>query len=215
MKIILMGPPGVGKGTQGDRLSKKLGINKISTGDLFRSHRNQSTELGILASHYMDKGEYVPDHVTIGMVIESIGLAENCNGFILDGFPRTIAQATALDAEIGDSGGIDLVICMVVERDELVKRLSGRQICKSCQAPFHMDSAPSKKPGECDFCEGMLYQREDDRHDVVNKRLSVYLKETEPLLDYYKDSGKLTEIIANGTPDEVERLLILTLTDGK
>ena len=204
MKIILMGPPGVGKGTQGDRLSKRLEINKISTGDLFRYHRNQSTELGILASTYMDKGEYVPDHVTIGMVIESIELTENSKGFILDGFPRTIAQATALDNEIGDTGGIDLVIHMVVEREELIKRLSGRQICQSCQALFHSDSARSKIYGKCDLCGGVLYQREDDRPEVVEKRLGVYSKETEPLVEYYKILGKLTEINADGTPDAVE-----------
>ena len=214
MKIILMGPPGVGKGTQGDRLSKRLEINKISTGDLFRYHRNQSTELGILASTYMDKGEYVPDHVTIGMVIESIELTENSKGFILDGFPRTIAQATALDNEIGDTGGIDLVIHMVVEREELIKRLSGRQICQSCQALFHSDSARSKIYGKCDLCGGVLYQREDDRPEVVEKRLGVYSKETEPLVEYYKILGKLTEINADGTPDAVERLLISALSGG-
>ena len=214
MKIILMGPPGVGKGTQGDRLSKRLEINKISTGDLFRYHRNQSTELGILASTYMDKGEYVPDHVTIGMVIESIELTENSKGFILDGFPRTIAQATALDNEIGDTGGIDLVIHMVVEREELIKRLSGRQICQSCQASFHTDSARSKIYGTCDLCGGVLYQREDDRPEVVEKRLGVYSKETEPLVEYYKILGKLTEINADGTPDAVERLLISALSGG-
>lgn len=214
MKIILMGPPGVGKGTQGDRLSKKLGINKISTGDLFRYHRNQSTELGILASDYMDKGEYVPDNVTIGMVIESIELPENTKGFILDGFPRTIAQATALDSEIGDSGGIDLVIHMVVDREELIKRLSGRQVCRNCQAPFHTDSAPSKMPGKCDLCGGRLYQREDDRPKVVDNRFGVYSKETEPLVEYYKESGKLTEINGDGTPDVVEQLLISALSGG-
>ena len=202
-----MGPPGSGKGTQVERLADRLGVTRMSTGDLFRSHQAKGTELGLLARSYMEKGEYVPDEVTIGMVMEWIGGTEQSAGFVLDGFPRTLAQAEALDNGVEDAGGIDRVIYIRVSRDELVRRLTGRLVCRGCQTPYHAVSAQPTIEGECDHCGGELYQREDDRPEVVGHRLEVYERETAPVIEYYRGSGNLEEVDGEGTTEEVERAL--------
>ena len=202
-----MGPPGSGKGTQVKRLSERLGVTRMSTGDLFRSHQARGTELGLVARSYMEKGEYVPDEVTIGMVMEWIDAPEQSAGFVLDGFPRTLAQAEALDKGVAEAGGIDRVIYIRVARDELIRRLTGRLVCPKCQTPYHAVSAPPTVEGECDHCGEELYQREDDRPEVLGHRLKVYERETAPVIEYYRRSANLKEIDGEGTTEEVERAL--------
>ena len=202
-----MGPPGSGKGTQVGRLAERVGVPRMSTGDLFRSHQEKDTELGRLARGYMEAGEYVPDDITIRMVMEWVSAPSQAKGFVLDGFPRTGGQAEALDRGASSLGGIDQVIYMSVPRDELVRRLTGRLVCRGCQLPYHVDSAPPAADGECDRCGGELYQRKDDGRDVVERRLEVYEQETEPVIDYYRLTGKLTNVDAAGTTDEVEQSL--------
>ena len=203
-----MGPPGSGKGTQVGGLADRLGVTRMSTGDLFRSHQEKDTELGRLARVFMEAGEYVPDDITIRMVTEWIGASEQKEGFVLDGFPRTIAQAEALDQAVEGTGGIDRVIYIRVPRDELIRRLTGRLVCRGCQTPYHIDSAPPTVEGKCDRCGGELYQRDDDKRKVVERRLEIYEQETELVIDYYRKSGKFAEIDGVGTTEEVERALI-------
>ena len=202
-----MGPPGSGKGTQVGRLADRVGVSRMSTGDLFRSHQERDTELGRLARGYMEAGEYVPDDITIRMVMEWVSAPPQAKGFVLDGFPRTSAQAEALDRGVASLGGIDHVLYMAVPRDELVRRLTGRLVCRVCQSPYHVDSAPPEVEGECDRCDGELYQRPDDGREVVERRLQVYEKETEPVIDYYRRTGKFASIDATGTTEEVEQAL--------
>ena len=202
-----MGPPGSGKGTQVGRLADRVGVSRMSTGDLFRSHQERDTELGRLARGYMEAGEYVPDDITIQMVMEWVSAPSQGKGFVLDGFPRTTGQAEALDRGVVSLGGIDHVLYMAVPRDELVRRLTGRLVCRVCQSPYHVDSAPPEVEGECDRCDGELYQRPDDGREVVERRLQVYEKETEPVIDYYRRTGKFASIDATGTTEEVERAL--------
>ena len=202
-----MGPPGSGKGTQVGRLADRVGVSRMSTGDLFRSHQERDTELGRLARGYMEAGEYVPDDITIRMVMEWVSAPSQAKGFVLDGFPRTSAQAEALDRGVASLGGIDHVLYMAVPRDELVRRLTGRLVCRVCQSPYHVDSAPPEVEGECDRCDGELYQRPDDGREVVERRLQVYEKETEPVIDYYRRTGKFASIDATGTTEEVEQAL--------
>ena len=202
-----MGPPGSGKGTQVGRLADRVGVARMSTGDLFRSHQERDTELGRLARGYMEAGEYVPDDITIRMVMEWVRAPSQTNGFVLDGFPRTSAQAEALDRGVASLGGIDHVLYMAVPRDELVRRLTGRLVCRSCQSPYHVASAPPEVDGKCDLCGGELYERADDGRDVVERRLQVYERETEPVIDYYRGTGKFANIDATGTTEEVERAL--------
>ena len=207
MKVILMGPPGSGKGTQAVGLAQKLGVTRIASGDLFREHRERDTDLGRLAQPYMERGEYVPDEVTIKMIMEWINAPEPANGFVLDGFPRTLAQARALDRELADKGGIDKVLYIKVSGDELTRRLTGRVICRRCQAPYHMEYSVPTEPGRCDRCGGELYQRDDDKPETVRKRIQVYVDETEPVVQYYREACKLEEIEGKGSIDEVERTL--------
>jgi adenylate kinase len=190
MFILLMGPPGAGKGTQAALLSEKYGIRHISTGDMFRAAVQNGTELGKEAKRYMDAGGLVPDTVTIGIVRESLAKAENHKGFILDGFPRTEEQASALDA-ILQSLNIRLngVIDINVPQKELISRITGRRICKLCGATFHVLYNPSKAEGICDKCTGVLYQRDDDKEVTVQNRLNIYIEQTKPLLDYYDRQG--------------------------
>ena len=189
-----MGPPGSGKGTQANRIADKLRVNLIATGDLFRQHQKNETELGLVARAYMERGEYVPDDVTINMVLNWIGLPEQTNGFLLDGFPRTLKQAQALDKALSDQGGVDRVLFIDVPQPELIRRLEGRYICRECQTPYHSESSPSRNSVSCDKCGGELYQREDDRPDVVSKRINVYFKETEPVVEHYRKKANLVEI---------------------
>ena len=206
-KILLMGPPGAGKGTQAYYVADLMGVNCISTGDLFRSNLADETELGKLAKGYMEQGEYVPDDVTINMVMQWIDEPENNPGFVLDGFPRTIKQAEELDGRLG-ARGVDRVFFFDVEFEKLVERLTGRLICCGCQKPYHESFAPSTNEKICDSCGGNLYQRDDDKIDVVKNRLDVYTKSTEPVLNYYNQTGKLQSIDASRSIELVRSELI-------
>ena len=211
MKLILLGPPGAGKGTQAAMIAEGMGVPRVSSGDLFRDHQSRNTELGRLAKSYMERGVYVPDDVTIRMVMDWIDDHEDRGGYLLDGFPRTLAQAGALGEAVEDRGGIDIALNIRVGTDELVRRLSGRLICRACQAPCNRDSAPPRMEGRCDACGGELYQREDDRPEAIGKRLETYFEETEPLVDYYRRAGILREVDGEGTVDEVKSAIAAAL----
>lgn len=192
---MLMGLPGAGKGTQADRIIEAFHIPHISTGDMFRAAVKEGTPLGLEAKSYMDEGQLVPDRVTIGIVRERLGKDDCAEGFMLDGFPRTVPQAEALDESLTEMGKtLDHVIYIEVEEEELLKRLTGRRICRDCGATYHVTFAPPQQEGVCDRCGGSLYQREDDREETVAKRLQVNLEQTRALLDYYKDKGNLRRI---------------------
>jgi adenylate kinase len=210
--IILLGAPGAGKGTQAVMLSEKLKITQVASGDLFRQALQKETELGKKAKVYMEKGQLVPDEITIQMVLERLSSPDLKNGAILDGFPRNIKQAEALDkAMAAGKKKIDKVVYIKVSEKELLKRLSGRWICRNCQAPYHEVDSPPKAKGKCDRCGGELYQRADDNTETVKKRLKVYFAETMPLIDYYKKAGKLLEIEGEGSTDEVNRRIVTAL----
>lgn len=208
MKVILLGPPGAGKGTQAARVADELGVTRAASGDLFRENLRNETELGLLAKSYMDKGELVPDDVTIRLVMAWINAPEQDGGFVLDGFPRTLPQAEALDSALAPSGGLDRVLYVNVAANELVRRLAGRFICPMCQTPYHLTASPPKIEGRCDVEGGALYQRDDDKPEVVKNRLRVYFDETEPLVGHYRSSGVLREIDGEGTVDAVGALLV-------
>lgn len=200
MNIILMGLPGAGKGTQADSIVEKYEVPHISTGDMFRAAISEGTELGLKAKSYMDQGALVPDEVTIGIVRERLSKADCEKGFLLDGFPRTVPQAEALDELLADMDRkIEHVINIEVDPEELVKRLTGRRICKVCGTSYHLQFNPPKVEGVCDKDGGELYQREDDNPETVKNRLDVNLKQTAPLLDFYETKGVLSNI--NGQQD--------------
>jgi len=212
MNIILLGAPGAGKGTQAVALVNAKGLVHVASGDLFRDNLSRNTELGQTAKTYMDKGELVPDDVTVKMVLERIGRPDCADGFLLDGFPRTIPQAEALDKALAsESKAIDNAISVAVPNEELIKRLSGRWICRNCQAPFHMVDAPPKEAGKCDHCGGELYQRDDDNETTVRNRLDVYSKQTAPLIDYYRGQGKLLEVNGNQPVEAVTKEMLAAL----
>jgi len=216
MRIVLLGPPGAGKGTQAQTLRQTFGIPHISTGDLLRQAVREETALGKQARSYMDKGELVPDDLVTAMVAERLQQADCAPGFLLDGFPRTIAQADALAAELARSGRkLDGVVSLMVVRADLVERLSGRRVCRECGAMYHERFEPSKKAGVCDRCQGALYQRSDDNAETVNSRLSVYERSTAPLLAYYRGRSLLYEIDGNGTPEEVRQRILNTLKNSQ
>ncbi|MBM7650335.1 adenylate kinase [Bacillus ectoiniformans] len=195
MNLVLMGLPGAGKGTQAERIVEKYDVPHISTGDMFRAAMKEGTELGLKAKSFMDQGELVPDEVTIGIVRERLSKADCETGFLLDGFPRTVAQADALESMLADLGKkIDYVINVDVDKDILMARLTGRRICKSCGATYHLVYNPPAAEGTCDRCGGELYQRADDNEETVQNRLDVNLKQTEPLLDFYREKGYLKDI---------------------
>jgi len=205
MRIVLVGPPGAGKGTQATRLAGKLSIPHISTGDLFRANISQQTELGKLAKSYMDAGNLVPDEVTIGMAKDRMEKPDAEGGFLLDGFPRNVSQAEALDEMLKTEGmKLDAVLDLEVPEEEVVKRIAGRRICrKDSSHVFHVTYSPAKTEGVCDVCGGELYQRDDDTEETVRKRLEVYHTQTEPIIDYYKAQGLVVTISALGKVDEV------------
>lgn len=200
MNIVLMGLPGAGKGTQADKIVEKYEIPHISTGDMFRAAIKDGTELGLKAKAFMDEGALVPDEVTIGIVRERLSKADCEEGFLLDGFPRTVPQAEALDALLADMNkDVEHVLNIQVEQEELIKRLTGRRICKVCGTAYHLIFNPPQKDGVCDKDGGELYQRADDNPETVSNRLEVNMKQTQPLLDYYGNKGVLTNI--NGQQD--------------
>jgi adenylate kinase len=210
--IILLGAPGAGKGTQAAMLAEKLNLVQVASGDLFRQALQQETELGKKAKSYMDKGQLVPDEITIQMVLERLSAPDCENGAILDGFPRNIQQAEALDKALKpQSKEIDKVVYIKVSEGELLKRLSGRWICRNCQAPYHEVDSPPRVAGRCDRCGGELYQRPDDNVETVKKRLEVYFAETSPLIDYYNQTGKLLEIDGEGGVADINKRLVAAL----
>ncbi len=202
MNIILFGAPGAGKGTQSQLLIEKLGMSQISTGDLFRAAIKNKTELGIKAKSFMDKGELVPDSVTIGMVREV--LEKGLKKFILDGFPRNVIQAEALEKLLGEMKlKVDKAVFLEVPHQILSDRLTGRRVCKNCGAVYHIQSKPTKKPGACDACGGEVYQRNDDKLEVIENRLRTYEEFTSPLKDYYRRAGKFAVVDGNRGETEV------------
>lgn len=206
MNVILLGPPGAGKGTQSRRLSENLKIPQISTGDLLRAARKEKTALGLKAESYMVSGQLVPDDLVIQMIREKLKTPECRQGYILDGFPRTLEQAKALDQTLAGNGSvIDHVVDIQVKPEELVNRLSGRRQCSQCSENFHVTFHPAKVEGVCDRCQGQLFQREDDKESVVRKRLEVYQKQTSPLVAYYQQKGILKSVQGAGSIDTIFR----------
>ena len=202
--LVLLGVPGAGKGTQAKLLEELLQIPQISTGDLFRYNLKNETELGLLAKSYMDRGDLVPDEVTIRMVEERLTREDCVRGAIFDGFPRNLVQATALDAITEPLGGIALVPLIGLEDDDAMRRITGRRVCRSCGAVYHIDFNPPKQEGVCDVDGGELYQRDDDKPDTVRNRLYVYYKQTAPLVGYYYAKGLLAEVDGGLPIDEVQ-----------
>lgn len=210
MRVILMGPPGAGKGTQAERLTKELKIPHVATGDIFRAAVGEGTELGNKAKKYMDAGQLVPDEIVIGIVKERLLKSDCEEGFLLDGFPRTVSQAEALDEELKDRP-IDYVIYIDVNFDELVERISGRRICTKCGKGYHVKFDPPKVDGVCDEDQEELYQRDDDNEETAKDRLEVYNKETSPLIKYYEDKDILLRINGSQSPDDVFKDILKTL----
>ena len=204
MNLILLGPPGAGKGTQAKMIVEKYGIPQIATGDILREAVAKGTELGRKAKEYMDRGELVPDEVVIGIVKERLSQPDCEKGFILDGFPRTVRQAEALDEMLDEMGRkLDAVISIEVPEEEIVKRIVYRRICKQCGAVYNLIYNPPKVNGKCDKCGGELYQRDDDKEDVVRERYRVYKEQTEPLKEYYRKTGILYEVDGTKSIEEV------------
>ncbi|GEA18252.1 adenylate kinase [Moorella sp. E306M] len=208
MRLVLLGPPGAGKGTQAALICKHLGIPHISTGDMFRQAIKEGTELGRQAEKYLQSGGLVPDDVTIGLIQERLSQSDCRQGFLLDGFPRTVAQAEALDAWLaGRKEKLDAVIDIEVPREELMARLTGRRVCRQCGATYHLQYNPPAEAGKCDVCGGELIQRADDTAATVGKRLDVYNEQTAPLITYYRQRGLLKEIDGSGDIAAVSRAI--------
>ena len=204
MNLILFGPPAAGKGTQAKRLVAERGMVQLSTGDMLRAARTSGSELGKRVAAIMDGGSLVSDEIVIALIEERLPEAEAAGGAIFDGFPRTVAQAEALDGLLRRRGqDLDRVVFFDVPRDELIRRLTGRRVCRQCGAAFHLVSAPPKAAGRCDQCGGALYQREDDAEATVARRLDVYQTQTAPLLDYYRRRGLLVQVAGEGPVEEV------------
>lgn len=215
MNVVLLGAPGAGKGTQASVLTKELGIVHVATGDLFRKALSEETPLGLMAKSYMDKGELVPDEVTIDMVKERIRQPDCANGVLFDGFPRTLSQAKALDRMLASEGRhLDKAVYLEVPEEELVRRLSGRWICRNCQTPYHMVNSPPATPGKCDACGGELYQRADDKEETVRERLKVFFSQTMPIVDYYDEQGKLIRVDGNRGIDVIGAEMVELLRAG-
>jgi adenylate kinase len=204
VRLVLVGPPGAGKGTQAEFIAAHLAVPKISTGDIFRANVSQGTPLGVEAKRFMDSGNLVPDEVTINMVRERLADPDAGDGFLLDGFPRTLPQAAALDKLLADLGTqLDLVLELVVDEDEVVRRLSGRRQCRGCGKIWHIEFDSTSHEGVCDRCGGELYQRDDDKPEVIAERLKVYSRDTAPLADYYGAQNKLVGIDATGPVEDI------------
>jgi len=215
MRIVLVGPPGAGKGTQAKIIAGRLAIPAISTGDIFRANVGAGTPLGLEARGYMDKGLLVPDSITIGMVRDRLADPDVAGGFLLDGFPRNVAQAEELESIlVGLGTKLDVVLELVVDTDEVVKRIAGRRLCRNDSTHiFHVDFHQPKVPDMCDVCGGELYQREDDKEETVRERLAVYERETAPIVGFYAEHGLLSSIDAMGPLDEVTERALAALND--
>lgn len=206
--ILIFGPPGAGKGTQGRRLAAKLGLAYVASGDLFRQQAEAGTELGKVAKQYMDRGLYVPDDVTIRMVLERLREPDAARGAILDGFPRTLAQAEALEGALAEWGaGIDLVIYIKISEAEALRRTRGRWVCRNCQAVYNLETNPPRVAGFCDVCGGELYQRSDETPETLRRRFEVFAEQTLPLLEHYRQRGLLVEVDGERPIDQVFREL--------
>ncbi|HCI86699.1 MAG TPA: adenylate kinase [Dehalococcoidia bacterium] len=213
MRIVLMGPPGAGKGTQARRLSESTGMKHLSTGDILRAEVAAGSELGLLAKGFMDRGDYVPDSHIIAMIQKYI---DDPAGVLLDGFPRTVFQAESLDNSLNDAGlGIDKIIHFSVDTDELINRLSSRAICSKCQTPYNLISDAPLKEDVCDKCGGKVSVRDDDKPKAIKNRMNVYEEQTAPVLDYYRSRREVTEIVATGSPDSVFESLTQAIRSGE
>lgn len=202
--LILLGPPGAGKGTQASHIVEDYGVPHISTGDILRAAVKNETAMGLEAKRYMHAGELVPDEVVIGIVKDRLQEADTEKGFLMDGFPRTIPQAEALDRMLDSIGrGVSRTVAILVDSEQLVRRLSGRRICRECQTPYHVYTNPPLREGVCDRCGGELYQREDDSEATVRNRLQVYERQTAPLIDYYDRQSVLARIDGQQGPEQV------------
>jgi adenylate kinase len=212
MNLILLGPPGAGKGTQAKLLIKKYQIPQISTGDILRAAVKDQTPMGIKAKSFMDAGALVPDEVVVGIIRERLNFDDCSQGFILDGFPRTVTQADAL-AQVLTSldRSIDHVVSIVVDKEELLGRITGRRTCRGCGKGFHIAFDPPKVDGVCDDCSGELYQRDDDREDTMRKRLEVYEQQTSPLIEYYKGKSLLRSVQGIGSIEEIQKMIVSVL----
>jgi adenylate kinase len=212
VRLVLVGPPGAGKGTQAQFVASHFSVPKISTGDIFRANVSQGTQLGLEAKKYMEAGDLVPDTVTIGMVRDRLAEEDARDGFLLDGFPRNVVQAKVLDGMLEEMGQkLDVVLELVVDDDEVVRRLSGRRTCHSCGHVWHLDFDPPAKEGVCDHCDGELFQRDDDKSETVRHRLEVYAEQTAPLVGYYGDRGILHGIDAAGPVEDITERAINAL----
>jgi adenylate kinase len=212
VRLVLVGPPGAGKGTQAQFIASHFAIPKISTGDIFRANVSAGTELGVEARKYMEAGDLVPDEVTIGMVEDRLGKDDAQSGFLLDGFPRTVRQAEVLDELLaGRDAALDVVLELVVDDDEVVRRLSGRRTCHRCGHVWHLDFDPPGQEGVCDRCGGELFQRDDDSEETIRHRLEVYADQTSPLIGYYGDRGLLRGVDATGPVEDVTERAINAL----
>ncbi len=212
MRLILVGPPGAGKGTQAVALAAHYKIPHISTGDIFRANLKNGTELGKQAQSFMDRGELVPDSVTNEMVKDRLGNSDVANGFLLDGFPRNTNQAEVLDVILKDRKmPLDAALELSIDNSEIIRRLSGRRTCRNCSATFHKDFEKPKVDGVCDKCNGELYQREDDKEEVITRRLEIYAQQTEPIISYYKKAGILKNMSAVGDVAEITQKVIALL----
>jgi len=209
MRMVLVGPPGAGKGTQAQFVAAHLAVPQISTVDIFRSNVSQGTPLGKQAKEYMDAGDLVPDEVTIAMVRDRLAEPDANRGFLLDGFPRNVPQAIELDDILAEMGTkLDVVVELIVDDDEVVRRLSGRRTCRNCGHIWHVDFDPPSKEGVCDNCSGELFQRDDDKPATIRHRLEVYVEQTAPLVGYYGERGILVGVDATGPVDDVTERVI-------
>jgi adenylate kinase len=215
MNVILLGPPGAGKGTQAKYLAERTSLAHVASGDLFRAALREGSELGLLAQSYMDRGELVPDEVVIQMILERIGQPDCAHGVIFDGFPRTRDQATALEAALAEhQARIDTVLYLQVPDEVLLKRVAGRQTCKTCGSTYNIYYFPSRRSGTCDACGGRLYQRSDDSFETAQHRLDVYFAQTMPLIEYYRRQGHLHEIDGQEGIEAVTERMLSTLSIG-